>query len=1316
MNKLERRNIDDILTLTPMQEGMLFHYLKQPESDLYFEQLSLNLEGDINIEIFKGAWNVVIETNEMLRAVFRWEKVKHPVQVILKHHKVPIHIYDFSDRDSIQKKKAVEEIKIKDKQLKFDLHTVPFRVTLCKLAKAEYKLIISNHHILYDGWSNGIILKEFFEAYEALLLEVSPTPPVKTKFRRFIEWVQGRDAKKDTEFWKEYLEGFYKGKIFPGKKKKRRDITFTGNCQIKVPEDLKNSLEEFVKSHNITFASLFYSVWGLLLQQYNSTHDVLFDTTVSGRSAKINAIEDIVGLFINTLPLRVQIHPHEKIPDFLSRTYRMLQQWREFESSSLLNINEYLDDCHRESLFDSVVVIENYPLDRILMAENSTLSVRSFSISGMTRYDLTVLVTLFDEITLNFTYNKELFDEDITAKLAGDFIYIIKNIIENSQKEISGLMLLSGEVKDKLLERYTPNHVEYEEQAGVYTAPRDLLEERLAGIWAQLYGMDKSEIGIDTNFFDFGGHSLKASLLAAKIHQEFNARVPLVEIFRHPTIRELAGYITQSLEDKYIPIKPTETKEFYRVSSAQKRLYMLHQLNPESTVYNGPLIMILEGWVDKKRLGMSFERLIQRHEMLRTSFEQHHGEPVQRIYDEVEFEIEQHTPALTGHPSQEGNSLAGRNPLLGGVPEGGGGSFLRPFHLSQAPLLRVGLIESSRDQHLLMIDMHHIITDGFSRDILTRELTSLYNGDALPPLTLQYKDFSKWQNERLAAGKLKIHEDYWLDHLSGELPVLDMPTDFPRPVMQRFEGERIPFELDNALTRRLHLLMKETGTTLYMVLMSIYSILLGWYSGQDDILVGVPTAGRNHADLQDTVGLFLETVVIRDQPLGDKTFKYFLQEVRHTALTAQEHQDYPFSELVRQVGSAKTNDLSRNPLFDVMLNVLNQSVSDLEMEGVKILPYAFDAKVSKVDITLEAVEKVNQVELELEYCTALFKRETMERFIRHFLNTLREAVDKPAIRLADMEIIQEEEKKQILEEFNNTISGYDIQKTFMEYFEARVEKNPGKIAVIASESDRYHHVTYGELNRQANRLAGYLRNRGVKPDTIVGIMVDCSSWLIIGLVGILKAGGAYLPLDPEYPQERIDYMLKDSNTRILLSEVSEVSKVSEGIEVVSLSELSEEFPTHLTHLTHPTHLCYVIYTSGSTGKPKGVMVRHKNLTAYIHAFTQEFEIKETDIVLQQASYSFDAFVEEVFPCLVEGGTLVLPSRDEVRDIALLSRFIGANKVSMIDCSPLLLNELNRQEQGWSIDSGISPLHTIHTFISGGDVLKGEYIRNLLKIG
>jgi tyrocidine synthetase-3 len=1330
MKRLVKKDIEDIAALTPMQEGMLFHYLKEPERDHYFEQLSLEISGEIDFHLFERAWNFVIESNEMLRTVFRWAKLEKPVQIILKQHILQPTYYDFSGKELIEAKEQLEEVKTRDRKETFTLNDVPFRVTLCKVEKSRYEMIISNHHILYDGWSNGIILKEFFNAYDALFRGKELLRPEKTKFKEFIKGIQNRDIDKEKKFWADYLKDVdTKPGVLLGKKpgKKRDSIKSTAAYRLKFPGELKVILNSFIKSYKMPLAVLLYGAWGMLLLKYNSSEDIVFDTTVSGRPAALKGMEEIVGLFINTVPLRVKAAADERLLHFISGLNDSIREREEFENSSPAVINEYLNENGKSNLFDSVVVIENYPLDKELLAE------REFSIFERTPYDLTVIITTFGEdIEVHFTYNQELFDEEIMAGLSRHFVQIVQALVENPGEKISAVDLKLERERSVILDRWKRSQVE----SGVeltYKAPRDEVEEKLVRLWSALYRLDKSEISIDTNFFDLGGHSLKATLLSAAIRKEFGVKMSLEDVFRFPTIEKLAEYIHKSpaIKDIYEPVKPAERKEYYRLTPAQRRFYMLQQLNPGTTVYNGPLTMVLQGDIDKERIAASFKHLIRRHEILRTSFEQQDGEPVQKIHEDVEFDIEYYNLATeaVGHPSPKAEGTESPERELKEIIHNSKfiiqNSFLRPFDLSKASLMRVGLEKLEEQRYLLMIDMHHIITDGTSRDILTREFAGLYNGESLSPIKIQYKDFSEWQNERLVQGKLKIHEDYWLKHLSGELPVLDMPTDFPRSMMQSFDGERIGFELDTTLTRRVHMLMRETGTTLYMVLMSVYSILLGWYSGQEDILVGVSTAGRNHADLGDTVGLFLETLVIRSQPRGNITFEHFLKEIKDTALTVNEHQDYPFSELVRQVAFRKMNDLSRNPLFDVMLNVLNQDITALEIEGLKILPQVFDAKAAKVDITLEAVDNENdeKIKLELEYCTALFKRATIKRFVRHFLKALREAVDKPAIRLGDMEVIDESERRQILEGFNNTADEYDVNKTFMQYFETRVKKTPEKIAVRDSDSNppAPDAFTYRQLNREGNRLAHRLREKGVKPNTIVGIMVDRSPRLIVDLVGILKAGGAYLPLDPGYPAHRLEYMLKDSDAPFLITEEKFRGKLSFNREIIvtdngDFRSRESEDDTNPVPVSQPGDLAYIIYTSGSTGRPKGVMVRHKNLTAYIHAFTREFEIKETDVVLQQASYSFDAFVEEVFPCLLKGGRIILPSKDGVKDTALLSEFISKNKVSIIDCSPLLLNELNKRSSSSSSLERVNPLRSINTFISGGDVLKGEYIDNLMKIG
>ncbi|UCH92293.1 MAG: amino acid adenylation domain-containing protein [Candidatus Aminicenantes bacterium] len=1317
MTKLTKKNIEDIFALTPMQEGMLLHYLQDPDSEYFFEQLILNISGNIDVDIFQKAWHVVVENNGMLRTVFRWHDLENPVQITLKKHEPGTLFYDFTGIDDNEKKKSLENVIEKDRLEKFDLRQVPFRVTLCKTKEDEYEMIISHHHLLFDGWSNGIILKEFFNAYNGLAAGKNPVKPLKNKFKEFVKWNRDQDTRQQEKYWSNYLKGFDTRKEFPGKQiRKGKTIKNVKTFQLRFDNEVKEKWESFVKTHNITIADLLYSGWGLLLQRCNHTSDVLFHTTVSGRNPGIKGIEDIVGMFINTLPLRVQTRSPEKTAGFLARTHDDLQQRREFENSSLTIVNEYLDQFPAQTLFDSVLVIENYPLDTILMQENSLLSVNSFTSRGMSHYDITLIITLFSGICLDFTFHRDLFDEEIMVKLAYDFYYILEGIIENPHREVNQLTISSEAVRERLLARY--NGIGTGGQPGdqEYAAPGDRVEETLVEIWAELFRVDKAVIGIDANFFDFGGHSLKAAMLAAKMLRCFNVPVPLPEIFRRPTIRELAQYIKPAAEEKYIPIKPLEKKQYYPAASAQKRLYMLQQLDLKSTVYNGPLIMILEGEIQKEHMEQSFRKLIDRHESLRTSFKQHFGEPVQKVHDpaDIRFALQYHDLTLTfaevtKEKSGQENSIAAL-----------GQKAVKPFDLSQVPLLRVELIKIKEQKHLFIVDMHHIITDGTSTQILLREFGAIYRGEQLSPLKIHYRDFCVWQHERFNTGKLKHQEEFWFNHLQGELPVLDMPTDYLRPALQHFEGNRIRFEIEEPLTRQVKALMKKTGTTLYMVLLAVYNILLGCYTGQEDIIVGTPIAGRNDASLEDTVGLFLETLAVRTYPLANKLFDHFLTEIKTTALDAYENRDYPFGELLEKLEVRK--DLSRNPVFDAMLNVLNQDTAQLEIEGVTVIPFDFTLNVSKVDFTLEAREVENKVILELEYSTALFRKETMERFSRHFSNTLERVVNQPLIRLSAVEILGEEEKKQLLEEFNGATIKYTGSETFIERFAGRVQSNPDYIALVGRRWDPgsikedigEKHISYKELNKRANQLAHVLRDKGVKPDTLVGMMMERSPDLIIGILGILKSSAAYLPLDAGYPEERLRYMLKDSNAQILLTGKELEAAINFGGEIIEYNHEAWNFAgsSDPGPVTRQHWLAYVIYTSGSTGKPKGVMVNRENLMGYLYSFEQEFKFTTRDVVIQQASYSFDAFGEEVFPCLLQGGKMVVIFKEDLMNITFLSGLILNHNVTVIDCSPLLLNELNKLCQ----PGASNPLNTIRLFISGGDVLKREYIDNLIKIG
>ncbi|UCH97165.1 MAG: AMP-binding protein, partial [Candidatus Aminicenantes bacterium] len=455
IGSIDRKNLEDVMALTPMQEGMLFHYLKDPESDHYFEQLSLEISGIVNIEIFEKAWNGVFASNEMLRTVYRWEKMENPIQVVLREHHLQPVVYDLTDSSCSEKKRRLEEIRLSDRKNKFDLQEVSFRVTLCKLREAKYEMIISHHHILYDGWSSGIILKEFFNAYNGLVHKKTPSKPIKSKFKEFVKWIYQQDQQKEKKFWKDYLTDFDTPTALTVKKKrsKGKEIISPGNLNITFPKDTREQLERLIHRHKLTIAAVLYSAWGILLQKYTNSSDVVFATTVSCRSAKIKGIEDMVGLFINTLPMRVRTDTGEGIVDLLKQMNEVLQIKEAYGCSSLVKIKEYSGLNHHEELFDTLVVIENYPLD-IRLKENhqrGKLSINAYSIFETTHYDLTLVITLSEEMEVRFSYNRELFDEDIIQGVSQHFAQVLKEIIQKPRKALYEIDLLLEEEKRQII-------------------------------------------------------------------------------------------------------------------------------------------------------------------------------------------------------------------------------------------------------------------------------------------------------------------------------------------------------------------------------------------------------------------------------------------------------------------------------------------------------------------------------------------------------------------------------------------------------------------------------------------------------------------------------------------------------------------------------------------------------------------------------------------------------------------------------------------------------------------------------------------------
>ncbi|MCX7922789.1 MAG: amino acid adenylation domain-containing protein [Clostridia bacterium] len=783
-----------------------------------------------------------------------------------------------------------------------------------------------------------------------------------------------------------------------------------------------------------------------------------------------------------------------------------------------------------------------------------------------------------------------------------------------------------------------------------YVPPTNILEEKLVKIWQDILGIEK--VGINHDFFELGGHSLKATTLVSRMHKEFNVTVPLKEIFRLNTVKSLAEYLKVASRKEYSSIKLVEEKEYYPLSAAQRRLYILSQLEGFSTSYNLPAVMQVEGVLDTERLNKAVKTLIARHETLRTSFETIDGIPVQKVHQNVDFGID----LVEGQDVEKAVS-----------------NFVRPFKLNKAPLLRVGLVKQAQDKHIMVFDIHHIVSDGISLVVLINELVKLYQGGQPTELKIQYKDFTAWQNDFFKSEEVKKQEKYWTERFKDEIPVLNLPTDYPRPVMQSYEGSRINASLDRELVEGLKKIASETGTTLYMVLLGTYNTLLAKYTGQEDIVVGTPVMGRSHVDLEGLIGMFVNTLAMRNQPKGEKTFTEFLKEIKESSLEAFENQDYQFEELVEKLNIPR--DMSRNPLFDTMFALQNMGIPEVEISGLKFKPYEFVNKVSKFDISLEALEESSgTVRLELEYCTKLFKAETAQRMLVHYTNILKGLVMNPDSRLCNLNMLSDEEERQILLEFNDTKAEYPAEKTLYRMLEEQAERTPDRVAAVFEGRE----LTYGELNARANQLARKIRDMGVTSDSIVAAVVKRSMEMTIGIMAILKAGGAYLPIDPDYPEDRISYMLEDSGARVLLTQERYFSRLEtsgSGIAVVNLedSSLYTGDDSNLEPINDSRNLAYVIYTSGSTGKPKGAMIEHYSVINRINWMQKKYPIGGNDVILQKTPFTFDVSVWELFWWFFVGAKVCFLVPDGEKDPETIVRAIENNNVTTMHFVPSMLN-------------------------------------------
>jgi len=1827
MSSSATKNIQDAYPLSPLQEGLLFHSLATPEAGLYTGQFTCQLSR-LNVAAFEQAWQWAVKRHAVLRTAFIWKKSSAPLQAVARRVSLSLSKFDWRAFPRAQQQEQFESYLAADRLEGFNLNRPPLiRLGLFRVDDDSYRFIWSHHHLVLDGWSVAILLKEVLKIYEALWrggpIELDQPRP----YADYIAWLQQQDASAAASYWLNYLKDFTAPTALPASRSTslpHRATAVSGKLQRQLSPELTAALQQQARRHRLTMNTLVQGAWSILLARYSDGAEVVFGATVSGRPVAIPGVEEIVGLFINTLPVRVRLTGQEPVLEWLHSLQEQQVQQRQYEYSSLVEVQGWSEVPRGTPLFESIIVFENYPLDTSLQANHESIEIRDVDHASASDFPLMVTAFQCPDLALRLEYDSERFADAAMVRLlahfeivlAGistaksdtrlrnlsllsisereqlrewsassatrppadsivqlyeaqvertpeasalifgerrlsyrelneranqlghylqqsgvgpeDFVAVLfersiemvigllavlkagaaflpldpgypearisylladseaswvltdaslaarttatrsrRLIVDELEEQIAGcskenlepptvgenaayliytsgstgqpkgvvitqhnlvsyvagvgnalhlrtsdrflqfaalgfdvlveelfptwmagaavvlvsevpllagvkglsevirreeisvvelptaywhswvgqlresgervpeqlrVVIIGGErarvelvrewrettavdlvhvygvteatvtttvsriparqlagelpigrpishsqvyvldeqmelvpvgVKGELYiggdvvgrgywrkaaqtaERFVPDSVSgasgkrlyrtgdvvryvgaegelefvsrrdeqvkvrgYRVEPGEVEAvlsshervreavviarqdreaqgylvayvvmpaledagqvqltseelrsfltqqlpdymvpsaivvldrlplnahgkvaveqlptpstsedeqhdepPCGAVEEVLAAIWSEVLGVER--VGRGASFFQFGGHSLQAMRVMARVREAFKIDLPLRCFLEAPALVDLALNIKKALQHeeglRLAPLEQVSREQTIPLSFAQQRLWFIHQLNPASAAYNMRHAVRLLGQLDANTLERALVEIVKRHEILRTTFAVYEGEPVQVISESMPVYLRKldfsHLPETEREEETRKFTLA---------------EVRRPFDLTAGPLMRPVLIRLRDDEHVLLLVLHHIVSDGWSTAILAEELGVCYDAlvhnkqSSLPELSIQYADFAYWQRKCLQGETLKGLLTYWRNHLAGELPVLDLPTDRPRIAVQSLRGERQHKLLPPVLLESLKSLSKRESVTLFMTLLAAFEILLYRYTGQEELIVGTPIANRNQVETERLIGFFINTLALRTRLSPRSGFRELLRHVREVALGAYAHQDLPFEKLVEELQPQR--NLGRMPLFQVMFMLQNVPAPRIEHAGLRLNPMEVYSGATEFDLVLNTMETEAGLLASITYNSDLFDAATIERMLNHYQVLLEGVVAEPNQLLGLLPIMTQAERRQLLEEWNDS-QDYPQDKAIHALFAEQVERQPNTPALSFNGQE----MSYAALNKAANQLAHGLLQIGVAHGMPVALMLDSGPLQIMALLGSLKIGCHFVCLDPNYPESRLRMILSELNPSCLIAETAILNQQSASIEqlqresscrIVAIDQQAQHWFQTCPNRNPicevlPGDLAYIVFTSGSTGGPKGIVQTHESFCQFIEWQSRQFQMQPGQRIAQWATITYDAAYAEIFATLCFGATLCLASSEVKADPRAVVEWARRERLSLLQFVPSFCRQVLQvlEEENPALDQ--NPLPDLDFMLLAGEVLPVE---------
>ncbi|CCI06837.1 non-ribosomal peptide synthetase [Microcystis aeruginosa] len=1802
------KNVESIYPLSPMQEGMLFHSLYTPDSGIYCSQTLITLEGEINLTVFRQAWEKVVERHSVLRTLFLWEKREKPLQIVRKKVDLPWDYQDWRNLSPTEQQQRLDLLLQTERQQGFEFKVAPLmRCLMIQLSDQTYKFLCNHHHIILDGWSMPIIYQEVLGFYEAGIQGKSYHLPLPRPYQDYIVWLQEQNPSIAESFWQRTLEGFMtptplRVDRLQLMKSEGKPTYKEYNCHLSASHS--KDLQSLAQKHNLTLSTLVQAAWAILLSRYSGESEVLFGVTVSGRPHDLSGVEHRVGLFINTLPLRVSIRESDLLLSWLQELQQKQAEIQDYAYVSLAEIQRLSDIPPGIPLFESLVVFENYPREALSRDSRQSLRVKDVENFEETNYPLTVVAIPRQELLIQLVYDTSRFTQDTIERMAAHLQTILTGIVTDTRQRVTQLPILTTQEQHQLLVEWNNTEADYpldkslhqlfEEQAAqnpqgiavifegqkltyqqlnnrgnqlahclrdkgvvpeslvgifmerslemvigllgilkaggayvpldpdypterlgdilsdsgvslvltqeslgdflpqtgaellcldrdwekiatyspenpfnlttpenlayviytsgstgkpkgvlishrglmnlicwhqdafeitpldkttqlarsafdaavwelwpcltagaslvlvkpeimqsppdlrdwliaqeitvsflptplvekilslewdenialriiltggdklhhypsvsmpfklinnygptensvvttsglvpdyeegnssspsigkpisntkiyildrnlqplpigvpgelhissvglargylnrleltqekfisnpfnsgilyktgdlvrylpdgnieflgridnqvklrglrielgeiqtvlethpnveqtvvimredslynqrlvayvirkdtlltpqdlrrflqqqlpaymvpsafvllsdfplnnngkidrkklpipdetsiiesAYIAPRNEKESLLAQIWQDV--LQVSKIGVSDNFFELGGHSLKAISLVSKIQEKLGQSLPIKQVFAHPTIAEQAVLLSTVTPLTVATIPLVSAQETYETSHAQRRFYVLQQMDLNNVAYHIVSTLKIAGDFSPDVFEKAIQLLISRHESLRTSFILINGEPQQKILQNRPFDWE--FKDWTNKPDEE---------ILETIAKE-----RKPFDLEKSPLVRSKIYKLSPNEYILELEIHHIICDGWSMSLLAKECLQYYSDLAkglqpsIEPLPIQYKDYAGWQNNLLRSENNSKNLDYWRQKLdNGQLTRVHLPTDFKRPQIKTFKGSHLSWTFDRETISKLRKICQENEITLFMALVAAVKILLYRYSGQHDITIGTEIATRSHPQLQSLIGLFLNTLVIRDQIEPEKGYKNLLAKVRQTVTEALEHSDYPFDILVEKL--AVSREINRTPLFDILV-LLQNFDQPVGLENIQIKSLDSLTPTSKFDLSFVFSEDQEKLRLELIYNTDLFQEERMKKCLIHFDKLLNEMLSNPAQPVKDISLLSEAETA-FIANFINPIPRLET-RTIIHDFIDQVAAKPEKTSIIYPGGK----FSYQELHELTNFWAYALKELGVEKDKVCGVLLEGDYRQLIAMLAVFKAGGIYLPLRLDEPEERRQRMMIKTSPEIILVAAENLEGIKPQLSalekpphilVVKAHKIQQyhqwngmdyqEFPCQLSKLQPLLAMPdaddsnYIMFTSGSTGEPKAILGSHGSLRHFIDWEKREFGINESWRCLQIAQINFDAYLRETCVTLCSGGTLYIPESTEREDLELLLLRIGEWEINLLHTVPSVMRLFLKIGRG--LVNAHNLLKSLRIFVLGGEPL------------